>query len=39
MSMDRGNREKEAAAVLLSALYPTHVAPAQVRPSTLNPKS
>jgi programmed cell death protein 4 len=24
MSMDRGNREKEAAAVLLSALYPNH---------------
>lgn len=25
MAMDRGNREKEAAAVLLSAMYPVHV--------------
>ena len=30
MSMDRGDREKEAAAVLLSALYPHHVDPEQL---------
>ena len=31
MSMDRGDREKEAAAVLLSALYPHHVDPEQLQ--------
>lgn len=30
MSMDRGNREKEAAAVLLSALYPNHLDPMEI---------
>lgn len=31
MSMDRGDREKEAAAVLLSALYPHHIDPEQLQ--------
>mmetsp|Transcript_37352 Transcript_37352/g.92359 ORF Transcript_37352/g.92359 Transcript_37352/m.92359 type:complete len:399 (+) Transcript_37352:383-1579(+) len=30
MAMDRGDREKEAAAVLLSALYPAHVGSEQI---------
>lgn len=31
MAMDRGNKEKEAAAVALSALYPNHIGPEQIQ--------
>ena len=31
LAMDRGNREKEAASVLLSRLYPSHLSAEQIQ--------